>query len=226
MRKYKKMINVDYKKVIDKFKFLSIQNYFRYVIENNPGNNNPYHNLNHTLQLCYLLIESGAYNAKQLLIAALFHDFGHSAGKENDEVNVNIAVDNYKKAVEVLEISKYGESMTSYQVTTLNNDMETIEKLIRATQYPYVIEDKDLTDDQKLFRDCDLVVCMCSDFIPHTTIGLMKELNMSLEDYIEKEKIFLSNNIFKLRTDFGKKIYFENIRSLSEELEALAKILN
>lgn len=71
---------------------------YRFVVRDNPSNALPYHNLHHTDGLVLQCAEgaaamglpSGSYRA--LLLAALFHDFGHSGGRESDHRNIEVAV--------------------------------------------------------------------------------------------------------------------------------------
>jgi hypothetical protein len=58
----------------------------RWILENNPSQALPYHNFNHSLWVMYNAAENWQYERPDtlipiaLLLAALFHDFGHSGG--------------------------------------------------------------------------------------------------------------------------------------------------
>lgn len=178
--------------IIDKYEYL--QKAFKYIIINNKSNNGPYHNLNHlltVLKYCYLGAKSeGIKNEKELrelLIAAVFHDVNHSLGKEKDDVNVK----NSKKIIK--EFVKQEE---------VDVDVEYINTLLDATQYPYTLDGKDLGLRQGIIRDADLMQVFEYNWIHQNIAGLSNELKMNFLDFVAPQRKFLDSVEFN--TNWGK----------------------
>ena len=88
--------------IIDKHDYL--QKGFKYVINNSTSNDAPYHNLNHLLTILKYVYNglevegiTDKEEVKNILIAALFHDVDHSAGKKKDDENIIMAKSAIKK---------------------------------------------------------------------------------------------------------------------------------
>ncbi len=194
---------------------------FKYIILNNTSNNAPYHNFHHMMSVTKYLFEgyghykdvlSGDYNS--IMLAGMFHDMNHSMGKESDEVNVQQAIEAF--------LNFYNDDT---EVLKEDVDKDVVISMIQATQYPYVIEDGDLTLNQQLIRDCDIMVVMEPDWFQNIMIGLGIELGVS-----DIPKMIVSNVGFhkgvKMRTEWARKIYDEEWPSFIEELEKINVLLN
>jgi hypothetical protein len=157
----------------------------KYHIEFNTALNASYHNFYHTLTVTENIIELcevyelKEINIKHLIIAGLFHDFGHSKGKYNDAYNIKIAKFYLSEWLSINKIEGIHK--------------ETIEQIIDATQYPYVIKSEDLTIFQMIIRDADLCQLFQSNRIQHVYIGLATELNLTLKQILEGQLHFLEN---------------------------------
>lgn len=150
--------------------------------------NNPYHNLYHTFTVtfyCWLYSERlqmneeslrNIKNIKNLLLAALFHDVDHSGGESSDSHNVLMA----KRAL--MEALNAEGELDRY---------EEIADIINATQFPYIIDDKDLTLSQKIIRDADLSQSFeVETFEQHNLLGLAKEMNQTLLESVRGTRKF------------------------------------
>ena len=121
----------------------------KYHLDKNKSIDAPYHNLYHCLVVADNCLEGSSYynldtvNEISLIIAALFHDFNHSMGELKDSENI-------KNALESFEVW-YEENNS-----ILNINKDIVINAIKATEYPYVIDSKDLTIEQKIIRDSDL----------------------------------------------------------------------
>jgi hypothetical protein len=193
--------------IIDKYEYL--QKAFKYIILNSSSNNGPYHNLNHlltVLKYCYLGSTSeGVKDEKELrelLIAAIFHDVNHTIGKEKDDVNVQNSKDAIKKFVKQEEIDA---------------DTDYMNRLLDATQYPYVIEGKDLDLKQGIIRDADLMQVFEYNWIHQNIVGLSSELKMDLLDFVQPQRKFLDSAAFN--TDWGKKMHKDKWGDVMKQYE-------
>jgi len=171
----KEINNVAVLKEIEKSPLLSAG--FKWFVRYNTGITNPYHNLNHTLRLMQLILEylesdevkKENVNKEKILLLALFHDFGHSAGKFGDEVNVEIAVRNLKNF-----LYTQGGIVSLY-------DIEALEDTI----YPYSSAETK-TIEGKVLRNFDCLQWIFSDFITQCVYGLRGEgVKGSAKDYME-----------------------------------------
>jgi hypothetical protein len=200
--------------IIDKYEYL--QKAFKYILLNSKSNNGPYHNLNHlltVLKYCYLGgLSEGIKDEKELrelLIAAIFHDVNHTIGKEKDDVNVQNSKDAIGKFVKQEEIDA---------------DTDYMNKLLDATQYPYVIEGKDLDLKQGIIRDADLMQVFEYNWIHQNIAGLSSELKMDFLDFVQPQRKFLESAAFN--TTWGKKMYKERWGDVMKQYEMFERACN
>jgi hypothetical protein len=200
--------------IIDKYEYL--QKAFKYILINSKSNNGPYHNLNHlmtVLKYCYLGATSEGIKdekeLRELLIAAIFHDVNHTIGKEKDDVNVQNSKDAIKKFVKQEEI----DADTNY-----------MNKLLDATQYPYVIEGKDLDLKQGIIRDADLMQVFEYNWIHQNIAGLSSELKMDFLDFVQPQRKFLESAAFN--TDWGKKMHKDRWGDVMKQYEMFERACN
>lgn len=129
---------------------LGLLKLWNYSVDNNPTKNIPYHNNSHMFYMAWLadrlyqslpLEEQFRWHPREMICAALFHDFNHSAGAEPDAVNIERALEGWRQAYAA--------------VKPVGLDPVTVEELIRTTQYPYTSPPKG--DEAKCLRDADLL---------------------------------------------------------------------
>ena len=167
---------------------------FKWFVRYNTGITNPYHNLNHTLRLMQLIleylesdeVEKENVSKEKILLLALFHDFGHSAGKFGDEVNVEIAVRNLKNFL-----------YTQGGVVSLY-DIEALEDTI----YPYSSAETK-TIEGKVLRNFDCLQWIFSDFITQCVYGLKTEGNYQGDGATEYMNFVTSTLIPQLTISFA-----------------------
>lgn len=200
--------------IIDKYEYL--QKAFKYILLNSKSNNGPYHNLNHlltVLKYCYLgALSEGIKDEKELrelLVAAIFHDVNHTIGKEKDDVNVQNSKDAIDKFVKQEEIDV---------------DTDYMNKLLDATQYPYVIEGKDLDLKQGIIRDADLMQVLEYNWIHQNIAGLSSELKMHFLDFVQPQRKFLESAAFN--TDWGKKMHKDKWDDVMKQYEMFERACN
>ena len=159
-----------------------------------------YHNKIHAAAValnCYEALHctdlpTSTEDKKSVLLAAVFHDTGHSRGLWSDENNIAKAIDALKKV----------HRDVIYKVTDpiLNKAV----KLIGYTQYPYVTKSDHIRDYcARVIRDADLMMLYEPDEVAvDLHIGLFNEMKdggygheglISQSAFIEKNSNFLYN---------------------------------
>lgn len=163
--------------------------FIEYVI--NPNNNpsqHAYHNSKHCYTVAINTILAGNHYRLQdkdlleLIIASIFHDWGHSGGELPDSENINIAV--------------LGYTSTSATFKTFL-DHQSIIRLIRSTQYPHmpVSELK-----EQIIQDADLL-----QYLHEDALEWIESFNSETGGHNSPKDvaIFLQGQNFN--TDWGKK---------------------
>jgi len=200
--------------IIDKYDYL--KKAFKYIILNNNSNSNPYHNLNHLLTVmkyCYL----GAISEKitdekelsELLIAAIFHDVNHSGGKKTDDINIKNSKKSIKDFIESQDIDV---------------DLEVINEILDATEYPYVIDSSKLNIRQSIIRDADLMQVFEYNWIHQNILGLSTELKMNFLDFVKPQRKFLDSVEFN--TKWGKEMKKERWKDVVNQYEMFERACN
>ena len=167
---------------------------FNYLIEHGTDNLNPYHNINHlltTVKNAKIAAEFeglSTYEKRHLYFAALMHDVDHSAGKTNDTQNV------IRSKSTVLKI------LVDRKITEI--DINLINDIIDATEYPYVIPFEELTHIQKIMRDIDLSQTFESNWVHQIIYGIGIELHVNFDSMIIIQRKF-ANNV-KYNTNWGR----------------------
>lgn len=186
--------NLEAIEIIDKYDYL--KKAFKYIILNSKSNDKPYHNLNHlltVLKYCYAgAKEESVFDEKEvreLLIAAIFHDVNHSGGKKTDDINIKNSKIIIKDFIESEDIDV---------------DVDSINKIIDATQYPYEIDGKDLDIRQGIIRDADLMQVFEYNWIHQNIAGLSSEIGLDFLDFVKPQRKFLDSAEFN--TKWGKEI--------------------
>jgi hypothetical protein len=184
---------------------------FNYILNNSKSNTLPYHNLKHSVDVLGMCMTIEPTSSITLKLAALFHDFNHSGGELSDEDNVQMAIDG------ITDYYNYGtENLTEKAL------LEIIE-IIEATQYPYIIDKKDLTKNQSIIRDADLMVSMNDGFWSMGIFGLMDEMKIEDINSMVKGQISFHNSI-ELTNPTAKYLY-DNNWSFLDTLNSFSKIL-
>lgn len=126
----------------------------------------PYHNLYHTQCVTYYVFFAAKasnltdWETLNLTLAALFHDFNHSAGLKPDHENIEEAVLGWKSFASDNNLSE--------------NRIDTVENLIRCTEYPFKCDPQNLCE--AILRDADLLQITCPQWVEMIYTGLASEL--------------------------------------------------
>jgi len=197
-------------KIIRKFK---LDNYLKNVLEKSTSNVAPYHNFYHVMCMVknvYNISKSLDFNdesTRPLLIAALFHDFNHSMGAHNDAWNVAEAIKSYKL---------YSKENKETNLKVIN--------IIEATQYPYVIPEDQLSLEQKIIRDADLMQTFESNYLQQNWMGLSVEMKTDLLSSLKGSEKFW--NSVKFHTDYAQALSEEVMPSKFQDVEYLINLLS
>lgn len=177
----------------------------------------PYHNLNHTLTVfkwCLLAAQYEQLSEKEtneLLLAAIFHDYSHSAGEDTDAENVEVA-----KHGLFTFFNEYPMYNTEYQFTR-------IALLIDATQYPYIYKDDELTLQAKILRDADLSFHFESNRFNTVILPLAKEMKKSIHDVLINTITFIDT--IQFRTSLFQELWKDTYKDSRNELNTWLNIL-
>lgn len=201
-----KIVNDFTEKEID----IIFDNAKKYITKNN-DTENYYHNNEHLLNVfkkSMTLFDEYKDEYKLnsvdkicLGLAALFHDYAHSGGKLKDDENVEIALDELKKYLVIID--------KPYLYNTIN-------KIIKVTEFPH--KDVDLDILQKIIRDADTMGGIIDGWV-YVVKSLAKEYNKSLKDFIPTQIAFIES--VKFNTDYCNKILKSNKEKIIEELKKM-----
>lgn len=158
------VVTKQYAAFIQVIEQLGLIAFYHYVTENNPSADAPYHSDPHQFHVargayelyCLDNVIAGTYDvnqARNLVAAALIHDFWHSQGKENDAFNIERviwSIDAWR--------ATYGDLV----------DWDVVTGLVKATQFPYVEGDYPYTYTH--LRDADFMY----GFEPHALTAILE----------------------------------------------------
>jgi hypothetical protein len=185
---------------LEKLGLLFVHDFIRI---HNPGRNT-YHNTTHMLGVAEMAtrlwdIEVGpaehdeAGNClEELVVAALFHDFDHSAGELPDKENIADA----KLGIEqMLDRKEYDGQVGLYMIMD-DGFIPAVHRLMDVTEYPFVHEP--VSTSEKIIRDADILYTFQSRTGP-IVHGLYRELmksgrltiGMTFGQFLEGQQGFL-----------------------------------
>lgn len=184
-----------------------LKDYFRVIFYQTQNLRNPYHNLRHTLHVTWLCHEACIFyqdtlhprHMRDLLIAAMFHDFNHPGFLGDDDLNIERAIRALNKHL-LPEDIKYRDSILS---------------ILRCTQYPYVVESENLLLAEQIIRDADMGQCFSVAWVQQVVVGLASEWRKEPIDVLRLQVDFLQRLTF--HTEWGKKTFPQSL--VKEKLE-------
>lgn len=175
--------------------------YFK-VIFNSSGIHNPYHNLRHYLHTTCSVYTGAKYmgyykkygkrNFRALLIAALFHDLGHSGKIGNDKREICCAIEKTKQ-----HILKDDKDL-----------LQDITNFIKSTEFPHNHSNIP-SDGEALLRDADMCQNFSDVWMQQIIIGLASESELQPIELLKKQLEFLPN--IKFATDWAKNEYSDDV---------------
>lgn len=194
----------------------TLADYFRVVFKEAKNLRNPYHNFRHICHVLWMCYQACIFykdklskrEMRNLLIAALFHDFDHTGKPVSDKINVSMAVAGIKKHVAQEDESE------------LNN----IVAIIEATEWPYSVSSEKMPLLAQIIRDADHSQALNVAWIQEVVFGLSTEWEKSPADILKNQVDFLSN--LKFYTSWGQEMFPQGlIQNKIQEVEELWEIL-
>lgn len=198
----------------------NLVHYFK-VMFNAPNVNNPYHNFRHMAHVMCIAYEGakgsnylGLYGPRRfraLLIAAMFHDYGHSDKMISDVYEIKTAM------------KGLGDNI-------LEEDLDLapeIYSLITLTQYPHA--NTVLTLGAEILRDADTSQLFSDVWLQQIVFGLSKEMSISPEttitplQFLKKQITYLHD--LRFYSHWGQIAFYTQVRYKLQETRGLLSIL-
>jgi len=196
--------------------------YFKALFFRSQNIRHPYHNLRHMLHVAWLCHDAiGFYRvtpssltlrgARNLLIAALFHDFDHSGQFGNDDLNIERAVRGFRAHI-APDDERYADS---------------IARIIRASEFPHKrVEPEDVQEDLAIdiLRDADVSQALSVARLQQVIVGLASEWGKSPLEVLKAQKGFHQGLRFRTgwaSTKFPPHIVEAKIREAEDLLAIL-----
>lgn len=194
----------------------NLEKYFKILFEKATNVRAPYHNMRHTLHVVSECYDGACYYGfdkrifRNLLIAALFHDFNHAGQMTgNDDLEVERAIRGLRAHL-FLEDDPY---------------MECIQGYIRSTQFPHKRANNELALAEQVLRDADMSQSLDSDdWIQQILFGLSAEMRITPKDLLATQENFLSSIEFASEWGIKKFSPLRDKRIL--EIRELVMVLN
>lgn len=178
---------------------------WEYVLENNIGAKNTYHNNDHMMYVAIKSVELFLLETKEgmgdthmpipaLLVAGMLHDINHSGGEEEDDVNI-------ERALAVLD--SMAGTLDEKHYTGFSADVESI---IQVTQYPFVLDPDTL--EEKCIRDADILYSTTPNAVGVIMEGLRSEMVAKLgrlysrREFVEGQAKFIAS--VQMFTNIGR----------------------
>ena len=202
-------------------KLLGLGHLYTWVMENNTGAFNPYHNNSHIERVTQFSLDGASahdlnFNDHQrIAAAALLHDINHSGGKfKNDADNVKLALD-------ALEIY-FTEHNDTLQFSRA--DLDSIANMIRATQYPYEKSGNQLTLLEKIIRDSDVAQGPYSESYLTTIVrAVATEMNLPYAAVIDGQIPFYKS--LKYETKWGQDLMDKAYPIIEDQCKKMKELL-
>jgi hypothetical protein len=190
--------------------------YFQTIFTQAKNVNHPYHNFRHMMHVTWLCYNSCFFyterldkrDRRNLLVAALFHDFDHSGSTGPDIKNIELALKGFKAHILPEDVP-------------FHNEIETI---IQATEYPYRDESTALALCCQIIRDADLSQSLTPAWLQQVIFGLSAEWKKTPVEVLKSQPNFHNN--LKFCTEWARKTWPQDqINKKIEETTNLIKII-
>jgi hypothetical protein len=167
----------------------------------------------HVLWLCHEACKFYAdgltkRDKRNLLIAAVFHDFDHLGNSSPDQINIDRAIAGLQAHVAEEDVPH----------------LATIEALIQATHYPYLVPSESLDLPARIIRDADVGQTLTAAWIQQVIFGLAAEWGKTPLDLLQMQSPFLSHLEFGTewaRSTFPREYIDGKINEANELLSLL-----
>ena len=148
---------------------------------------------------------------RNLLIAALFHDFDHTGKPGPDAVNIARAVAGFERHIASVDRDEL--------------EKEKITRLIKITEYPYVIPWEKLNLAEQVLRDADMSQALSVAWIQQVVFGLAMEWGKSPLEVLKLQGKF--HGSLEFRTEWARNMFPRRmVEAKIIEAQALVDLLN
>lgn len=163
-----------------------------HVLEGNPSKDSPYHNNEHLYTVALNCDEAARfYNLpfeghRVLFLAALYHDYNHSAGASSDTINISRAISGAVEHISRLEKAQ-------------SEELDTLAGIIHATIQPPTMHNTDIGLLHRIIMDADMMQSCEPDaetFLTGLSVEMKKDVNWS------STKAFLTS--YEPKTSWGR----------------------
>lgn len=190
--------------------------YFKIIFHHAKNLTNPYHNFRHMFHVLWLCHDACCYygskindrSKRNLLIAALFHDFDHSGKTGHDDLEIERAIRGLKKF-----ILKVDEPFH-----------DGIVQLIRSTEFPHTNNSDKLSLCEQILRDADVSQVLSSSWIQQILFGLSAEMLVTPGELLQMQEEFLTKNLH-FATDWANTYLRPEIQIRLQEAKDLLSFL-
>jgi len=185
----------------------NLRHYLRVTMMYAKNLQNPYHNFRHVFHVVWLCYTACLFygtkltprEMRNLLIAAMFHDFDHPGKTGNDDLNIEIAIRGLRKHLAQEDVGHLSD----------------IEALIRPTQFPYVIDVSTLSLSGQILRDADASQAFSVAWVQQIVFGLAEEMGTTPHNVFAMQEGFLTGLHFA--TEWGCETFTQKI--IDEKVE-------
>lgn len=175
--------------------------YFRVTMAHATNLKHPYHNFRHVFHvmwLCYAACvfyrtELSPRQMRNLLIAAIFHDFNHSGRTGDDFFNIQVAI----------------MALGMYIAEEDRPFLADIEALIRPTEYPYKVAAATLSLSGQILRDADASQALSVAWVQQIIFGLSSEMSIGPIKVFEMQEAFLRG--IKFATQWAREMFSSEV---------------
>ncbi|MES2213718.1 MAG: hypothetical protein V4473_02700 [Patescibacteria group bacterium] len=187
--------------------------YFQIIFNRAQNLQHPYHNFRHmfhVMVMCYQACEYYrdllmSWEMRNLLIAAMFHDFDHSGMMGDDDINIARAVRGLEKHILFED----------------RGELHNIRNMIKATEFPYAVPSEELILPYQIIRDADMSQSLSVAWIQQVVFGLAKEWNKSPLEVLQGQLGFTKQ--IKFHTAWGQESFPQN--ALNEKIHEIEELL-
>lgn len=190
-----------------------LTHYFRHVFYHATNLRLPYHNFRHMTHVLTTCHTASRYyrdrltgrEIRNLLVAALFHDFNHRGILSDDDLNI-------ERAIRGLDGCLLPED---------EHHRDDIVTIIRATEYPHRETTSELTLPEMIIRDADVLQAFSPAWIQQIVFGLSEEQKEAPIGMLRLQVPYLEG--LELYTEWAKEAYPRTV--IEEKLTEVRAVL-
>ena len=193
-----------------------LASYFRAVFNHAQNLRHPYHNFRHMCHVLWLCFDACVFyrfdltkrERRNLLVAALFHDFDHTGKAGPDDVNIGRAI----------------AGLEQYLAPEDEAEGDKIKALIRASEYSYKLSMTEVGLAGQILRDADLSQALSVAWIQQVVFGLATEWGKTPLEVLQLQSKFHDNLHFATawaQTKFPPSSIAAKIKEAEELVELL-----